>query len=129
MDNQEKNTLLTLKQYYVGQVDYFSKKLDAVNILLEDVPAAKNAEYTSKPTTHKSLRVILLELFADGQPRTSRELMEYYNKVTGKNKDIRGFSGMLSPLINNDKKFSSYEIAEYPISRRRWYCLSEWFDE
>jgi hypothetical protein len=84
--------------------------------------------YNKKPEAPKTFKEGVLAVFKDGFPKTSRELLKEYNKLTGKNLDMGGMSAQLSPLAKKGLEVKKIEFPELPFDRRNYYGLADWFD-
>jgi hypothetical protein len=85
-------------------------------------PSAGNTE--SDKITFKSA---ILNLFNDGIPKTTRQLMIAYNEATNKKFEFSSFSGRFSILVN--KGFiKKHQIKSNPLETRFYYGIPEWFD-
>ena len=71
---------------------------------------------------------IVLDILSDGQPRLVSELIEDYSKKTGKTLKTKDFSSKLSIRAKSGNKIRNVKFNDFPIEKRFWWCLTDWFD-
>lgn len=111
-----------------------SKHQTEINRLKRDLTSLQNSNGTlftssidSQSIGRKTFKTIILGLLADGNPRTSRELLNHYMKEKGKNISMPAFSSQLSPMVHKDKKIKMHKEPNNSIETRTYYGLTEWF--
>jgi hypothetical protein len=72
-------------------------------------------------------KYFILKIFEDGVPRTARQLLTEFNKVSGRQLNYHGFVTQLSTLKKNDV-ISTQEFTMYRTNARFIYGLPNWFD-
>jgi peroxiredoxin len=85
-------------------------------------PSGRNVK--SDKITFKSA---ILNLFEDGMPKTTRQLMVAYNESANRKLEFTSFSGRFSIIVN--KGFiKKHQIKNNPLEKRFYYGKPEWFD-
>ena len=70
---------------------------------------------------------IVLEIFADGKPRLVSELIKEYHEKTGLLLSSKDFSSKLS-IRSQKGRIKNTKFVDFPIEKRYWWGLSEFFD-
>jgi len=76
-----------------------------------------------KPRTRDTFENTIVKLLEDGTPKTTRSLLDLYNKTTGRNLEVNGFSARLSIL----KKNGSLKSAKNPADKLSYFGPVDWF--
>lgn len=67
-------------------------------------------------------------ILSDGIPRTSRQLLDEFNRVKQKATSMSAFSAQLSTFVNKKDVVKIHTAKKSSIANKFWYGLALWFD-
>ena len=132
-DEQVEKALQERILYHENKAEAYKRALSALKgelgtiTVLNGGSVVGDESVSVKAKSKKTRREIILDVLSEGVPKTSRELLDAYNDISGKNNKFQNFSGALSTIVKNSNKIKKYEIQGAPNDRRFFYCLKDWF--
>ena len=123
------HTIEALKEkiaFHKAEMDKYSNALIVIMELTEEKTQHeyKNVTPAFPPNSFAS---IILDMFNDEVPKTSRQLMDMYNKAFGKRINLQDFSGRLGPLQRKGI-ITKHTFPNNPTASKYYYGLPEWFN-
>lgn len=115
-------------------ISILSPDVDNVNIpstVNEDnqgVVNVKNKSDLQSIVNTGTFEDIILSIFSDNTPRTTKKLKEDYQYITGKDIKQKDFSSKLSIRAKSGNKIKNVAYNNFPIEERFWWGLTAWFD-
>lgn len=98
------------------------------NSVSKDVTVVNKNSSISKTRSKKTFETVVLEILGDGKPRLISELIDDYYLKTNKKITSKDFSSKLSIRAKSGKRIKNIKFVDFPIEKRFWWALSEWFE-
>jgi len=99
------------------------RKPGSKNIVKAAASKARTRSRKRKPRTGDTFENTILKLLEDGTPKTTRSLLDLYNKTTGKKLEINGFSARLSIIKKNGRVKTMKNSAD----KLSYFGKADWF--
>lgn len=122
-------------QHHLALANKYKKFIDALNGENPSIDSAAKGgksqsaplnEVTSDKKTKKTFEQIIIEILKDGNPRTTKMLMEDGAKFGLKSVPVKNFSSKLS-ISSKLGNIKNLKFPDHPVDERYWWGLKGWF--
>jgi len=126
-------------QKYKAMLQAYNNNIATNNIIEEDnhIKGIARFDDAIKAVVQHALKLNADNTFEDNvveilkhydKPMITKDLVDEYNKLTGKAIIHTDFSSKMASRSKTGQRFKNKKFEDFPFDKRYWWGLTEWFD-